>query len=148
MSRSVETIGKNIVYFHIEDGYQSEDWEDLILNLQLELGLTYPSLYDVKEQAEYTHRESLIILKNRHVYISISEYCGCCAVSVFTRPELLDYPPYNNDLAKSWLEKNWQKMEKIISETVPNPMVRQGTFSDGSSVYQLKNSDEKVGEKY
>jgi hypothetical protein len=135
MSRSVETIGKNIIYFDCSqfdnDGY---DWNDLIVNLQSELLAKYKSLVECKKKwANYPYRENMIILENYHVQISISEYCGCGAVSVFINTK------YENDkagiLAESWLSRNYAGIREIVSKycTVLN---RIATFSNGEAVFE------------
>ena len=138
MGRSVETIGNNVIYFDCSNFDEDYDWDDLILNLQSELSAKYKSLVSCKDKwAEYPYRENRIILENNHIRISISEYCGCGAVSAFV-PE--QYEPYGHpELSEHWLNQNFAGIYKIVSRycTVLN---RIGVFSNGEAVF------EKAGE--
>lgn len=139
MGRSVETVGNHIVYFDCSEYYENtiaeELWNDLIMNLQCELSAKYKSLESIKDK--WIERENRIILKNGHVQISISEYCGCGAVSVFVNPDNESYWPYNTALAEHWLEQCWPNIVKIIEQYVTT-LRRLGTFSNGCGVFEKK----------
>lgn len=134
MGRSVERIGKNVIYFDCSEFDPDFEWDDLILNLQSGLSAKYKSLVKCRDKwAEYPYRENRIILENNHVCISISEYCGCGAVSVFVNEH------YENDkagtVAKSWLDKNFAGIYKIVSQYC-TAMNKIGTFSNGEAVFE------------
>jgi hypothetical protein len=137
MSRTVETIGDNVIYFDASE-FDEFDWSDLIINLQSELAARYKSFIKSEKFVSYPYRENRIILKNDHVQISISEYCGCGAVSIFVNRNLL-YSDYNQypELAEHWLSQCFSGIEKIIEQFV-SPLHKVATFSNGEAVYERK----------
>jgi len=134
MGRSIETIGDNIVYFDFTyDDFDlaSEDWQDLCDNIICAITSKYKSFISTPNQwAEWPYRENRILLENDHVQISISEYCGCGAVSVFVRNDT-EYP----ELAEHWLLQTWKTISQIVSKYV-SVIHRVGTFSNGISIYR------------
>lgn len=144
MGRSVETIGSNVVHFDCSNyGYEDEEyfedmaqdeWKCTVDNIQAALSKRYKSLVSVEKWAEYPCRENQIILENYHVQVSISEYCGCGAVSVFVNP-CCEYP----ELAEAWLAKAWPGISRLISENVA-ALVKVATFSNGEAVFEKMKS--------
>ncbi|KKN21084.1 hypothetical protein LCGC14_0929100 [marine sediment metagenome] len=138
MGRSVETIGRNVIYFDFSYGSENdyedlatEDWQDLQDNIICAITSKYKSFISTPNQwAEYPYRENRILLENDHVQISISEYCGCGAVSVFVRDDM-EYP----ELAEHWLNQVWDRLSGLISQYV-SVLHKVGTFSNGISVYE------------
>ena len=142
MGRSVETVSDYVVYFDCSYMYEIEgdDWSfsELIDNLQYGLTAKYKSLARTKDKwVSHPYRENEIILENDHVQISISEYCGCGAVSVFVNPDNEDYQPYNITLAEHWLDQCWPGIMEIIEQYVI-ALNRLGTFSNGIGVFEKK----------
>lgn len=143
MGRSVETIrDAEVIYFCIEydeyDEFWNEFWyDDFILNIKSALHKRYKSMdYDPKYhkpyQWQYPYREQFTITGNYHCVISISEYCGRVAISIATNPQS-DYP----ELSEHWLNQNTQAIKDTIKPYLPGAeIVKQGTFSNGVSVYK------------
>ena len=132
MSRSVETIsGAKVIYFDAENMGEDYDWRDLIINVQCELISKYPSFNKIEVKhprfVEYPYRENQIILENTYVQISLSEYCGCGAFSVFV--------PEHTGMADHWLAQTFEGIHKIISEFI-DELRHIGTFSNGEAVYE------------
>ncbi len=138
MSRSVETIGNNVIYFDCSNFDPEIGWDDLILNIQSEVEASYPSFVSQKNKwAKYPYRENRIILENNFVSITISEYCGCGAISVFVNEDYID--DKQGTLAESWLNKTLPGLHKIISKYI-DELKYVATFSNGEAVYErLKN---------
>lgn len=135
MGRTVESIGKNVIYFDCTE-YNELDYEDLILNLQSSLTHKFKSLERVKDKwVQYPYRENRIILENQFVQVSISEYCGCGAISIFINDKYAD-EKYGT-LAESWLNKNFVEIENVISQYV-DTMGKVATFSNGETIYKKK----------
>jgi len=138
MGRSVETIGGNVIYFDTGEFYTDDpdmdniNWDDMQINLQYALSAKYKSLDTCKKWAEYPYRENRIILKNRYAQISISEYCGCGAISIFVDPktELIE-------LAEHWISQVYPGISKIVAEYCTT-LNRIGTFSNGCGVFERK----------
>ncbi|KKN69805.1 hypothetical protein LCGC14_0437510 [marine sediment metagenome] len=135
MGRSVETIGDNIVYFDTSEFCEDNiDWEDLCDNIICALTSQYKSFISTPNQwAKCPYRENKILLENDHVQISIAEYCGCGAVSVFVRDNT-EYP----ELAEHWLLQIWDTISEIIGQFVLR-LNRLGTFSNGCGVFEQYN---------
>ena len=110
----------------------SFDWDDLIGNLQCDIEVSFKSFECSTGFVEYPYRENRIILENDHCMISISEYCGCGAISVFDNRNS-EYP----ELAESWTNKNFEKIEKICEQYVTS-LRRLGTPSNGCGVFEKK----------
>ncbi len=148
MSRSVETVGNNVIYFDVSDYDPDFGWLDLIDNLQSDLCQHYPSFVKTKNKwVQYPYRENRIILENQFVSVSISEYCGCAAISVFVREDLNSYICRDDtdlaerwlDLAEHWLKQCYPGIKKVVQQYVTS-MHKVATFSNGEVVYEL---DEK-----
>lgn len=141
MGRSVETVGDHVVYFDCSEYYENtiaeELWNDLIANFQDSLIAKYKSLETVK--GKWIERENRIILENGHVQISISEYCGCGAVSVFVNPANEEHWPYSITLAEYWLDQCWSGIMKIVEQYV-TALSKLGAMSNGVSVFEKKSS--------
>ena len=137
MGRSVETIGNNVIYFDFQYDddmdLAEENWQDLQDNIICVITSKYKSFISTPNQwVKYPYRENRILLENNHVQVSISEYCGCGAVSVFVRDDT-EYP----ELAKYWLSQGWRKLSAIISLYV-DILNRLGTMSNGAGVFERK----------
>jgi len=138
MGRNVETIGNNVIYFNFtydnEYDYEdlaAEDWQDLQDNIIWAIASKYKSFVATPGLwAKYPYRENKILLENNHVQISISEYCGCGAVSIFVRSDT-EYP----ELAEYWLSQVWDNLHKIVSKYV-SVINRIGTFSNGCAIFE------------
>ncbi len=138
MGRSVETIGDNVIYFDFrysaENDYGvsiEDERENLQDNIICAVISKYKSFIVTPNQwAKYPHRENKILLENDHVQISISDYCGCGAVSVFVRDDT-EYP----ELAEHWLLQVWDNLYKIISNYV-SVINRIGTMSNGVGIFR------------
>jgi hypothetical protein len=134
MGRSVETVNDaEIIYFDC-DNYEDYDWQDMITNVRDILIGHYPSLVEVEKWLSYPYRESKLILENNHIQISVSEYCGCGAFSVFVNSVNEDYWPYNTNIAEHWLKQNIAGIEKLIKSCVCS-ITRVGTFSNGEAIF-------------
>lgn len=132
MGRSVEIIsGADIIYFDASE-FDEFDWTDLIWNLQGELTKKYHSFIQSEKFVSYPYQENRIILENDHVQISISEYCGCGAVSIF-----INESTERIELAEHWLAQCFAGIEKIIEQFIL-PLRRVATFSNGEAVYERK----------
>lgn len=141
MSRSVETVGENVVCFDATGCEDNNDLDGIISWVMSALQKRYPSLVNVQNKwVEYPYNENRIILENDHVQISVSEYCGCGAFSVFVQPELDEYWPYNTNLAEAWLTQCWGGVRKTVLANVAG-LRRIATFSNGEAVYERIDYD-------
>ena len=117
-------------YDEYNEDVASMDWDDMQQNIISALSAKYKSLCEVKKWVPYPYRETAIILENDHVSISISGYCGCGAICIFTRDDS-DYP----ELAEHWKAQNAANIDLIVSEYV-TILRRLGTFSNGCGVFE------------
>ncbi len=141
MSRSVESIGDNVFYFDCSE-LDEDDWENLVLNLRYDLKVKYPAFTVARDNESYPYREQQVIVENRFCRVSISEYSGCGAVSVYVRRDYGDYSDEPKDLAEHWILQVYNGIMEIVKKYV-DVMYRVGGFSDGSSVYQLATPKDK-----
>lgn len=132
MSRSVETVGPNVVYFDATECEHACVWHNLVADTVSALQKRYPSLVNVQNKwVEYPYRENRIVLKNDHVQISVSEYCGCGAFSMFIQPAADEYV----NLAEAWLRQCWDGVRETILANVAG-LRRIGIFSNGEAVFE------------
>jgi hypothetical protein len=132
MSRSVESVGNNVIFFNATD-FNDLDYDDLMDNIRCGVMRRFKSFcIEQKKWAEYPYRENRIILENNFVSISISEYCGCGAISVFVRKDL-DYR-VNPSLAENWLYLSFPGIKKIIREYCTS-LRRIAIASNGEAFY-------------
>lgn len=138
MSRSVETIRDAfVVYFDATEITEYEgQFNEIVEDIQYAITRKYPSLdeREINKWVSYPYRENRIILENDHCNISISEYCGCGAISIFV-DDACEYP----ELAEHWIEQVEDKIRKIIEGYV-STLIRIATFSNGEAAY-LKKGD-------
>lgn len=133
MGRSIETVGENVIYFDCCD-YEEFEFDDLIAGLTYGLMAKYDSFDEPRRSfVSYPYRENRILVENYLVQVSISEYCGCGAISVFVSKDL-DYR-IPEVLAEHWLAQVFPGIAKIVSEYV-KVIRRVGRFSNGISVYE------------
>lgn len=133
-------------YVNIYDIYSSEDdeipvidevhWDDF-KTAMVETFMQFPS---VEETDEWIGRENHVLAKNRLAKFGISEYCGL--VSVWAVPNEETYNQYGDYInlehfSRNWLTKSWPKVENRW----PNRYEKQGTFSNGESVYRKVNTE-------
>ena len=135
MGRGVEYIGDNVVYFDAVNFQEDYEWGNLIDQLQDDLVTQYPSMCRTDRFAAF-YDESRIIVENNLVSMSISEYCGCGAVSVFVCQEL-DYR-IPEALAEHWLDQCWSGIKKRIENHFSAVLNKIGTMSNGVSAYKKK----------
>jgi len=136
MGRSVETVGENVVYFDATGCEHACVWHNLVADTVSALQKRYPSLVNVHNKwAAYPYNENRIVLENYHVQISVSEYCGCGAFSVFIQPKLDEYWPFTTNLAAAWLDQCWDGIAKTILANAVG-LRRIATFSNGEAVYE------------
>jgi len=137
MARSVETIsGAETIYFNSGCLQNEFDWDYIITNLQTELNARYPSLLkpDTRTWEEYPYRETLLLVENYHIRVSISGYCGVGVVCLYVSP-CSEYP----EISRYWLYQNLLGLEKTIKRCLPETLNKVGTFSNGESVYKIEN---------
>lgn len=139
MGRSVETPNHAtaVVYLHdsIDD---SDDWDDLIDDLQQALGAKYPSFQPVKAAwLDYPYRETRIILANRHAQVTISEYCGLVAVCLVPIEQPYDYGHETGaqNLADSWCARIEPGFREIVGH-FGHRLAHVGTASNGEAFYR------------
>lgn len=84
-------------------------------------------------------QETRALLRNEHAVVCVAEYCGLAVVSLVPRE---DVSRETENLAGAWcgqIERGFRK----AAEDCGRVLYRQGTMSNGVSVYQRK-TDESV----
>lgn len=149
MGRSVSYLSNSeVIYFHAywlsgineETGEYNEfqaqmNWEDFFSNLKWELKAKFKSLDDCNK---WEDRENHIFLENDLCEIAISEYCGCFSLSVRAKDDEFyhDSERCKQGLSQNFVNKILPNVKKVLKNCGVDLMVRQGTFSNGESVYQ------------
>lgn len=125
-----------VIYFHLEYQENEEDnhfqWEDLREGLISEIIAKLPS-YSV-EKNKWGNNETRVIVSNNLCDIGLSEYCGCCSLSV---------APLNNSYNRSeslaihhanQIEKT---LQKCVDAVIGTRMNKIATASNGESFFEL-----------
>lgn len=136
MGRSVSKHRNSIqtffMHFECEDESDSQyEWECFMGDLKDNvLPCIFPSLTPCDR---WQDREDHVIAENGRCEISVSEYCGCVAICLAP----LD-PDSTFDVA--WCENVAANFQRKLTKFYPkSAMVKQGTMSNGESVYQKVN---------
>jgi len=111
------------------------DWEFFIDDLKYRAKKLFPSM---QECDEWLDNEDHVILENRFAYFGVSEYCGLASVWMVLKDNLSEYNDVTG-IAENWAKQVESKFEKEFAE-----LRRIGTFSNGESVYEQVNKDDKV----
>lgn len=131
MGRSVSTHRHAVatIYIHLDEDFDPDfGWSDFIEDIRNNvLKEKFPSLTDCDR---WQGRENHVILENRQVEISVSEYCGVIAVCMA--------PVDANDGLYCAVA---ERMAKSFHDTVTkafksNALVKLGSFSNGEGVFQ------------
>ena len=148
MGRSVSYLSDSkVIYFHAdwlngvdEQGEYNEDeaqmnWEDFFGNLKHELKSKFKSLYACEK---WEDRENHIFLENDLCEIAISEYYGLYSLSIRAKDDEFyhDSERYKQGLAENFVNKILPNVKKVLQNCGVDLLVKQGTFSNGESVYQ------------
>lgn len=134
MGRSVSTPtgAAWVLHGHLADDDEMT-WADLIGEIRANLKARFRSLEDCDE---WLDREDHAILENGHVYIGLSEYCGCVALWCVPK-EHPDWWRDGNPLAERWAVSIVQKAEDAWRDLpMIQPLVLLGRFSNGEAVYR------------
>lgn len=147
MGRSVSYLSDSkVIYFHAdwlngydEQGEYNEDeaqinWENFFSNLKTKLKVKFKSLYSCNEYESENH----IFLENNLCEIAISEHCGLYSLSIRAKDNL-GYSSYEKDthgLAQNFVSKIMPNVKNVLKNCGVDLLVKQGTFSNGESVYQ------------
>ena len=133
MSRTVETVrySKKVYFYSGDFDEDGIDWEDLIGNVKYDLERKYKSLYEPNNKwLEYPFRETMILLQNDHVKITVSEYCGVGVFCIF-----YDDNSECPELSERWFNQNVEKIKEIIKQYCES-LRHVATFSNGEAIYE------------
>ena len=129
-----------VLYFHLEYYENEEDnyfqWENLKESLIDEIIARLPS-YSV-EKSKWGNNETRVIVSNNLCDIGLSEYCGCCSLSV--APKKTEY--YNDESYKGSFPKHHARqiektLQKCLDAVVGTRMNKIATASNGESFFKL-----------
>lgn len=127
MGRGVSTHRHAVatVFLHLEDLNETDDWDSFTEDLQDNvLAMRYPTM---EKCDRWQDREDHVIMENRQMEVSVSEYCGCVAICLAPRDP--DHPAEAQRRAPAF-ERYIEKMFKSCA------MRKLGSFSNGESVYE------------
>jgi hypothetical protein len=147
MGRSVNYLSDSeVIFFHADwlNGYDEngeynefdnqENWEVFFGDLKYNLKSKYKSLYDCDK---WENRENHIFLENNLCEIAISEYCGLYSLSIRAKDDEFNsnYEKYKQGLSQNFVNQILPNVKKILKNCGVDLLVKQGTFSNGESVY-------------
>lgn len=118
------------------DADSQHEWDNLVDWVRETVLEMFPSMYAVEDHDH--NAEQTILARNGHSEVSISEYCGSVAVSLAATYDRTNYWQDPSEIAG--LGENWRKQVASRFEKMFGEMQKIGTFSDGTSVYQLRAS--------
>ena len=137
MARDVEVPRERlgVAYFWVGDMTQEEfdNWlEDIIYRLQKK----YPSIEPTEPRTYGNYRETIIIAENGLVYITVSEYCGICAISVVPK-----YEENGWDIEETRMSNLSYSFGHLVGQTLyeMSELIRKGAFSNGEAIYHMKS---------
>lgn len=125
-------------FSHLEGEEPRDDdhqlaWDDFKECLTEVLKTRFTSLSE-PDKERWLDRECRVILENRHGCVTVSEYCGCVAVSLVPDD---DYRNQHPEISKAWCEQIETGFREAVEKAFPNWAMRKiGTFSNGEAVYQ------------
>lgn len=126
MGRSVGTTRGAHCVVYLEHGCDGEDcewqWKDFMDYVKDSIKAAFPSFVDADL---WIGSEGHIILSNMHSDVVLYEYCGMTSINLSANES------YYPELADHWCSQITERFEKLF----PERYYRQGTFSNGVSVY-------------
>lgn len=123
---------EDYMYSHWNDADSQFEWEDLIAWIQETVMDMFPSMWAQDDWIGENH----VIAANAHSIVTVSEYCGTVSVCLGDNYDRGSYW-YNGD-PTAHLGAHWRsQVEDRFIETF-STMTKLGTFSNGSSVYEIK----------
>jgi len=134
MGRSVSVPSGAVatVYLHVSDIEDEWQFEDLREDLRGVIRGRYPSF---DECDRWIGREDHAILDNYHSFTVLAAYGGCVSISLV--PKNYQYDDRLEAIAEAWCYQVADKWRETLQKAFPDQaMVRQGTMSNGVSVYR------------
>jgi hypothetical protein len=139
MGRSVAYLSNSLheVYVDVSEfDNDGMDWDDWVENISAELRHKFPSL---RKTEEWDGRETRIFLDNLHCEIGVSEYSGLASISIRARQ---DIDSNRVPIAENWIDLVWNNIEKVVQDFSGEVYVKQGSFSNGEGVFNVKGKKE------
>ena len=151
MGRSVATLSRAdlVLYFDGEflsgldedgeynAGIATLNWEDFYSELKYAIKKRFKS-YDDCEKWE--HNEVSIFLENELAEIGISEYCGCCSLSIRAKDdEFYSNEQFKEGIAKHHVDQIEKGLVQCLKDAGVIVLNRLGTMSNGVGVFEKAN---------
>jgi hypothetical protein len=133
-----------VLYYHydadIGDDYDLASilWNEQVDSLTEAIQKRLPSY--AKDDYSYNgDRETRIILSNELCVLGVSEYCGCCSLSVAPKFNKYGYmePAYKEAFAIRHAKQIESALQACLDEVTGTRLKKLGTFSNGESVFEL-----------
>ncbi len=134
--RDYDEDGNEIILEEYDPCIGEHEWDFLVEDTVQQVKDAWPSFEDVSQDnkwIEYPYRETRIIAENTFAYVTISEYCGCTAITLIPKESDGWYPDEirNDNLAIGFCNRIAKKFEEMFSD-----IRRIGSFSNGEVVFQ------------
>ena len=113
-------------------------WNEQVESLTEAIQKRLPS-YSKDDDSYNGDRETRIILSNDLCVIGVSEYCGCCSLSVAPKFNKYGYmePAYKESFAIRHAKQIEKALQDCLDEVTGQRLHKLGTMSNGEGVFQL-----------
>jgi len=145
MGRGVETIrGAEVIYLHFDavDEYDWDIFRDEILDQAQDCFRSLERL-PISRWIGYPYRETVVLAENGLAKLTLSEYCGCVAVSLV--PLSLDPKTVSHSssypLQAQWCAVARDTLEARLYQAGFQVLGKLGTMSNGVGVFQIKGGN-------
>ena len=135
MGRSVMTYGDNSIYLELNDDeiMESYDWDYYYENLSDLICEKFKSMDCSVADNKYYGNEGRVICQNQFAEVIVCAYYNVVSVNICVRDDAYEYNLEN--IAQRWCDSIENNFAKMLKDAGYNVLMRQGTFSNGVSVY-------------
>ena len=136
MGRSVATYGEFSMYINYDfsDFEFTSCWTEFYDRLNDVITDRYTSFDCVVDDNKWEGSEGRVIAENEYCSVVVSSYYNICSINLVILDSAYEYSL--EGLATSFISKIQDNFVKLFKDAGYDVLMRQGTFSNGCSVYQ------------
>ena len=135
MGRSVATYGEFSMYLNYDfsDFEFTSCWTEFYDSLNNVITDKYTSFDCVVDDNKWEGSEGRVIAENQYCSVVVSSYFNVCSINLVILDEAYEYNLEN--LALKFINRIQDNFVKLFKDAGYDVLMRQGTFSNGNSVY-------------
>jgi hypothetical protein len=135
MGRSVMTYGENSIYLELSDEVEMQeyDWDFYYENLSDLICEKFKSMDCIVDDNKFYGNEGRVICENRFAEVIVCAYYNVVSVNLCVKDDAYEYNLEN--IAQAWCDRIENNFAKMLKDAGYNVLARQGTFSNGVSIY-------------